>query len=73
MTASPVFWRRWDPPVAVSYTHLDVYKRQTHTIEVIFMKANGNPQTGVFVDVATGSYYEDAVDCAVLFSLQETN
>ena len=31
------------------------------------------PQTGVFVDVATGSYYEDAVDCAVLFSLQETN
>ena len=46
---------------------------RTHTIEVIFMKANGNPQTGVFVDVATGSYYEDAVDCAVLFSLQETN
>lgn len=37
------------------------------------MKANGNPQTGVFVDVATGSYYEDAVDWAVLFSLQETN
>ena len=37
------------------------------------MKANGNPQTGVFVDVASGSYYEDAVDCAVLFSLQETN
>ena len=29
------------------------------------MKANGNPQTGVFVDVATGSYYEDAVDWAV--------
>ena len=24
-----------------------------------------NPQTGVFVDVATGSYYEDAVDWAV--------
>ena len=39
--------------------------RRTHTIEVIFMKANGNPQTGVFVDVATGSYYEDAVDWAV--------
>lgn len=38
---------------------------RTHTIEVIFMKANGNPQTGVFVDVATGSYYEDAVDWAV--------
>ena len=29
------------------------------------MKANGTPQTGVFVDVATGSYYEDAVDWAV--------
>ena len=54
-----------------SYTFENV--RRTHTIEVIFMKANGNPQTGVFVDVATGSYYEDAVDCAVLFSLQETN
>ena len=54
-----------------SYTFKNV--RRTHTIEVIFMKANGNPQTGVFVDVATGSYYEDAVDCAVLFSLQETN
>ena len=54
-----------------SYTFENV--RRTHTIEVIFMKANGNPQTGVFVDVATGSYYEDAVDWAVLFSLQETN
>ena len=54
-----------------SYTFENV--RRTHTIEVIFMKANGNPRTGVFVDVATGSYYEDAVDCAVLFSLQETN
>ena len=54
-----------------SYTFENVSR--THTIEVIFMKANGNPQTGVFVDVATGSYYEDAVDCAVLFSLQETN
>ena len=30
-----------------------------------FENANGNPQTGVFVDVATGSYYEDAVDWAV--------
>ena len=29
------------------------------------MKANGNPQTGVFVDVAEGSYYEEAVDWAV--------
>ena len=56
---------------AKSYTFENVSR--THTIEVIFMKANGNPQTGVFVDVATGSYYEDAVDCAVLFSLQETN
>ena len=56
---------------AKSYTFENVSR--THTIEVIFMKANGNPRTGVFVDVATGSYYEDAVDCAVLFSLQETN
>jgi len=46
-----------------SYTFENV--RRTHTIEVIFMKAKGNPQTGVFVDVATGSYYEDAVDWAV--------
>ena len=46
-----------------SYTFENV--RRTHTIEVIFMKANGTPQTGVFVDVATGSYYEDAVDWAV--------
>ena len=46
-----------------SYTFENV--RRTHTIEVIFMKANGNPQTGVFVDVATSSYYEDAVDWAV--------
>ena len=29
------------------------------------MKANGNPQTGVFVDVAEGSYYEEAIDWAV--------
>ena len=46
-----------------SYTFENV--RRPHTIEVIFMKANGNPQIGVFVDVATGSYYEDAVDWAV--------
>ncbi len=46
-----------------SYTFENV--RRTHTIEVIFMKANGNPQTGVFADVAAGSYYEDAVDWAV--------
>ena len=46
-----------------SYTFENVSR--THTIEVIFMKANGNPQAGVFVDVATGSYYEDAVDWAV--------
>ena len=46
-----------------SYTFENV--RRNHTIEVIFMKANGNPQTGVFVDVATGSYYENAVDWAV--------
>ena len=48
---------------AKSYTFENVSR--THTIEVIFMKANGNPQTGVFVDVATGSYYEDAIDWAV--------
>ena len=48
---------------AKSYTFENVSR--THTIEVIFMKANGNPQTGVFVDVATGSYYYDAVDWAV--------
>ena len=46
-----------------SYTFENVGR--THTIEVIFMKANGNPQTGVFVDVAAGVYYEDAVDWAV--------
>ena len=46
-----------------SYTFENVSR--THTIEVIFMKANGNPQTGVFVDVATGSYYYDAVEWAV--------
>ena len=46
-----------------SYTFENV--RRPHTIDVIFMKANGNPQIGVFVDVATGSYYEDAVDWAV--------
>ena len=46
-----------------SYTFENV--RHAHTIEVSFMKAGGNPQTGVFVDVATGSYYEDAVDWAV--------
>ncbi len=39
--------------------------KKSHTIEVVFMKANGNPQTGVFADVATGSYYEEAVDWAV--------
>ena len=37
-----------------SYTFKNVTK--DHTIEVVFMKANGNPQTGVFVDVAEGSY-----------------
>ena len=46
-----------------SYTFENI--RRTHTIEVIFMKANSNLQTGVFVDVAAGSYYEDAVDWAV--------
>jgi len=46
-----------------SYTFKNVTK--DHTIEVIFMKSNGNPQTGVFVDVAEGSYYEEAIDWAV--------
>ena len=46
-----------------SYTFENVSR--THTIEVVFMKANGNPQTGVFVDVAEGSYYEEAIDWAV--------
>ena len=46
-----------------SYTFENV--RRNHAIEVIFMKANGNPQTGVFVDVPEGSYYEEAVDWAV--------
>ena len=45
-----------------SYTFEKVSR--THTIEVIFVKDN-TPQTGVFVDVAAGSYYEDAVDWAV--------
>lgn len=46
-----------------SYTFKNVTK--DHTIEVVFMKSNGNPATGVFVDVAEGSYYEEAVDWAV--------
>lgn len=46
-----------------SYTFKNVTK--DYTIEAIFMKSNGNPQTGVFVDVAEGSYYEEAIDWAV--------
>ena len=46
-----------------SYTFKNVTK--DHTIEAIFMKSNGNPQTGVFVDVAEGSYYKEAIDWAV--------
>lgn len=46
-----------------SYTFKNVTK--DHTIEAIFMKSNGNPQTGVFVDVAEGSYYEEAINWAV--------
>ena len=46
-----------------SYTFKNVTK--DHTIEAIFMKSNGNPATGVFVDVAEGSYYEEAIDWAV--------
>ena len=32
----------------------------THTIEAVFMRVNGNPQTGVMVDETDGSYYESA-------------
>ena len=46
-----------------SYTFENVKKN--HTIEVVFMRASGNPQTGVFVDVPEGSYYEEAVNWAV--------
>ena len=46
-----------------SYTFKNVTK--DHTIEAVFMKSNGNPQTGVFVDVPENSYYEEAVDWAV--------
>ena len=46
-----------------SYTFENVKKN--HTIEVVFMKASGNPQTGVFVDVPEDSYYEEAVNWAV--------
>ena len=46
-----------------SYTFENV--KGNHAIEAIFMKANGNPQTGVFVDVPEGSYYEEAVAWAV--------
>jgi len=46
-----------------SYSFENVKKN--HTIEVVFMKSSGNPQTGVFVDVPEGSYYEEAVNWAV--------
>lgn len=46
-----------------SYTFENISR--THTIEAIFIKASGNPQTGVFGDVVTGSYYEEAVAWAV--------
>ena len=38
-----------------SYTFENV--TGNHTIAVTFMKANGNPQTGVMVDEVTGEYY----------------
>ena len=38
-----------------SYTFENV--TGNHTIEVTFMKANGNPKTGVMVDEVTGEYY----------------
>ena len=43
-----------------SYTFENV--RSNHTIEVVFMEAEGNPQTGVSVDMPEGSYYEKAVE-----------
>ena len=46
-----------------SYTFKNVTK--DHTIEAVFMRSNGNPQTGVFVDVPENSYYEEAVNWAV--------
>ena len=46
-----------------SYTFKNVTK--DHTIEAVFMRSNGNPQTGVFVYVPENSYYEEAVDWAV--------
>ena len=46
-----------------SYTFKNVTK--DHTIEAVFMRSNGNPQTGVFVDVPENSYYEEAIDWAV--------
>ena len=46
-----------------TYTFKNVTK--DHTIEAVFMKSNGNPQTGVFVDVPEDSYYEEAVNWAV--------
>ena len=38
-----------------SYTFENV--TENHTIEVTFMKSNGNPQTGVMVDEVTDEYY----------------
>lgn len=32
----------------------------THNIEAVFMRVNGNPQTGVMVDETDGNYYESA-------------
>ena len=45
-----------------SYTFENV--TENHTIEVTFMKANGNPQTGVLVDTAADSCDADAADGA---------
>ena len=45
---------------------IDAAEGQTYYLnEVKSSKPNGNPQTGVFVDVVPGSYYEDAVEWAV--------
>ena len=46
-----------------SYTFKNVTK--DHTIEAVFMRSNGNPQAGVFVDVPENSCCEEAANWAV--------
>ena len=50
----------------INMSGIDAAEGQTYYLnEVKSSKPNGNPQTGVFVDVVPGSYYEDAVEWAV--------